>query len=113
MLISFINGQLLYFSAGIVSLMHGVKCHGHLAGITHYLIRDAFWFDYFSKGIIGFGAGGKYHGIGWNLFYFAVYFDFDGCGGDLQGFGGRTHLVSPAMAAAAAVAGHFVDVRDW
>ncbi|MEH6581679.1 MAG: 3-isopropylmalate dehydratase large subunit [Halioglobus sp.] len=30
-----------------------------------------------------------------------------------QGSGGRTHLVSPAMAAAAAVAGHFVDVRDW
>jgi 3-isopropylmalate/(R)-2-methylmalate dehydratase large subunit len=30
-----------------------------------------------------------------------------------QGFRGRTHLVSPAMAAAAAVAGHFVDVRDW
>jgi 3-isopropylmalate/(R)-2-methylmalate dehydratase large subunit len=30
-----------------------------------------------------------------------------------QGFGGRTHLVSPAMAAAAAVVGHFVDVRDW
>jgi len=30
-----------------------------------------------------------------------------------QGPGGRTHLVSPAMAAAAAVAGHFVDVRDW
>ena len=29
-----------------------------------------------------------------------------------QGFGGRTHLVSPAMAAAAAVAGHFVDVRS-
>jgi 3-isopropylmalate/(R)-2-methylmalate dehydratase large subunit len=29
-----------------------------------------------------------------------------------QGFGGRTHLVSPAMAAAAAVFGHFVDVRD-
>jgi len=28
-----------------------------------------------------------------------------------QGNGGRTHLVSPAMAAAAAVAGHFVDVR--
>jgi 3-isopropylmalate/(R)-2-methylmalate dehydratase large subunit len=28
-----------------------------------------------------------------------------------QGMGGRTHLVSPAMAAAAAVAGHFVDVR--
>jgi 3-isopropylmalate/(R)-2-methylmalate dehydratase large subunit len=28
-----------------------------------------------------------------------------------QGFGGRTHLVSPAMAAAAAVNGHFVDVR--
>jgi 3-isopropylmalate/(R)-2-methylmalate dehydratase large subunit len=30
-----------------------------------------------------------------------------------QGFGGRTHLVSPAMAAAAAISGHFVDVRDW
>ena len=30
-----------------------------------------------------------------------------------QGHAGRTHLVSPAMAAAAAVAGHFVDVRDW
>ena len=30
-----------------------------------------------------------------------------------QGIGGRTHLVSPAMAAAAAVAGHFVDVRDF
>ena len=29
-----------------------------------------------------------------------------------QGQGGRTHLVSPAMAAAAAVTGHFVDVRD-
>jgi 3-isopropylmalate/(R)-2-methylmalate dehydratase large subunit len=29
-----------------------------------------------------------------------------------QGYGGRTHLVSPAMAAAAAIAGHFVDVRD-
>ena len=29
-----------------------------------------------------------------------------------QGTGGRTHLVSPAMAAAAAVAGHFVDVRE-
>jgi 3-isopropylmalate/(R)-2-methylmalate dehydratase large subunit len=29
-----------------------------------------------------------------------------------QGHGGRTHLVSPAMAAAAAVAGHFVDVRE-
>lgn len=29
-----------------------------------------------------------------------------------QGFGGRTHLVSPEMAAAAAIAGHFVDVRD-
>ncbi len=29
-----------------------------------------------------------------------------------QGFGGRTHLVSPAMAAAAAVSGHFVDVRE-
>jgi 3-isopropylmalate/(R)-2-methylmalate dehydratase large subunit len=30
-----------------------------------------------------------------------------------QGRGGRTHLVSPAMAAAAALAGHFVDVRDF
>lgn len=30
-----------------------------------------------------------------------------------QGRGGRTHLVSPAMAAAAAIKGHFVDVRDW
>ena len=30
-----------------------------------------------------------------------------------QGKGGRTHLVSPAMAAAAAVEGHFVDIRDW
>ena len=30
-----------------------------------------------------------------------------------QGFRGRTHLVSPAMAAAAALAGRFVDVRDW
>jgi 3-isopropylmalate/(R)-2-methylmalate dehydratase large subunit len=30
-----------------------------------------------------------------------------------QGYKGRTHLVSPAMAAAAAVAGHFVDVRNW
>jgi 3-isopropylmalate/(R)-2-methylmalate dehydratase large subunit len=29
-----------------------------------------------------------------------------------QGFGGRTHLVSPAMAAAAAVHGHFVDIRE-
>jgi len=29
-----------------------------------------------------------------------------------QGFGGRTHLVSPAMAAAAAISGHFVDVRQ-
>jgi 3-isopropylmalate/(R)-2-methylmalate dehydratase large subunit len=29
-----------------------------------------------------------------------------------QGPGGRTHLVSPAMAAAAAIAGHFVDIRD-
>ncbi|WP_254044994.1 aconitase family protein, partial [Xanthomonas citri] len=29
-----------------------------------------------------------------------------------QGAGGRTHLVSPAMAAAAAVSGHFVDVRE-
>jgi 3-isopropylmalate/(R)-2-methylmalate dehydratase large subunit len=30
-----------------------------------------------------------------------------------QGRGGRTHLVSPQMAAAAAVTGHFVDIRDW
>jgi 3-isopropylmalate/(R)-2-methylmalate dehydratase large subunit len=30
-----------------------------------------------------------------------------------QGYRGRTHLVSPAMAAAAAITGHFVDVRDW
>jgi 3-isopropylmalate/(R)-2-methylmalate dehydratase large subunit len=30
-----------------------------------------------------------------------------------QGDGGRTHLVSPAMAAAAAVSGHFVDIRQW
>jgi 3-isopropylmalate/(R)-2-methylmalate dehydratase large subunit len=30
-----------------------------------------------------------------------------------QGPGGRTHLVSPAMAAAAAIAGHFVDIRKW
>jgi 3-isopropylmalate/(R)-2-methylmalate dehydratase large subunit len=30
-----------------------------------------------------------------------------------QGRGARTHLVSPQMAAAAAVAGHFVDIRDW
>jgi 3-isopropylmalate/(R)-2-methylmalate dehydratase large subunit len=30
-----------------------------------------------------------------------------------QGFKGRTHLVSPAMAAAAAIAGHFVDIRQW
>jgi 3-isopropylmalate/(R)-2-methylmalate dehydratase large subunit len=30
-----------------------------------------------------------------------------------QGRGGRTHLVSPAMAAAAAIAGHFVDIRDF
>ena len=30
-----------------------------------------------------------------------------------QGKGGRTHLVSPAMAAAAAVKGHFVDIREW
>jgi 3-isopropylmalate/(R)-2-methylmalate dehydratase large subunit len=29
-----------------------------------------------------------------------------------QGKGGRTHLVSPAMAAAAAIAGHFVDIRE-
>jgi len=29
-----------------------------------------------------------------------------------QGRGGRTHLVSPAMAAAAAIAGHFVDIRE-
>jgi 3-isopropylmalate/(R)-2-methylmalate dehydratase large subunit len=30
-----------------------------------------------------------------------------------QGLGGRTHLVSPVMAAAAAIEGHFVDIRDW
>jgi 3-isopropylmalate/(R)-2-methylmalate dehydratase large subunit len=30
-----------------------------------------------------------------------------------QGKGGRTHLVSPEMAAAAAIEGHFVDIRDW
>jgi 3-isopropylmalate/(R)-2-methylmalate dehydratase large subunit len=30
-----------------------------------------------------------------------------------QGRGGRTHLVSPQMAAAAAIAGHFVDIREW
>jgi len=30
-----------------------------------------------------------------------------------QGAGGRTHLVSPKMAAAAAVEGHFVDIRSW
>jgi 3-isopropylmalate/(R)-2-methylmalate dehydratase large subunit len=30
-----------------------------------------------------------------------------------QGTGGRTHLVSPAMAVAAAVEGHFVDIRTW
>ncbi len=30
-----------------------------------------------------------------------------------QGKGGRTHLVSPPMAAAAAIAGHFVDIREW
>ncbi len=30
-----------------------------------------------------------------------------------QGYKGRTHLVSPAMAAAAAIAGRFVDVREW
>ena len=30
-----------------------------------------------------------------------------------QGRGGRTHLVSPEMAAAAAIEGHFVDIRHW
>ena len=30
-----------------------------------------------------------------------------------QGRGGRTHLVSPQMAAAAAIEGHFTDIRDW
>ncbi|MBR4102496.1 MAG: hypothetical protein IKK39_00350, partial [Thermoguttaceae bacterium] len=30
-----------------------------------------------------------------------------------MGKGGRTHLVSPATAAAAAIAGHFVDIREW
>ena len=30
-----------------------------------------------------------------------------------QGKGSRTHLVSPIMAAAAAIEGHFVDIREW
>ncbi len=30
-----------------------------------------------------------------------------------QGRGSRTHLVSPQMAAAAAIAGHFTDIRNW
>ena len=30
-----------------------------------------------------------------------------------QGKGGRTHLVSPTMATAAAIEGHFVDIRNW
>jgi 3-isopropylmalate/(R)-2-methylmalate dehydratase large subunit len=30
-----------------------------------------------------------------------------------QGPGGRTHLASPSMTAAAAIAGHFVDIRDF
>jgi 3-isopropylmalate/(R)-2-methylmalate dehydratase large subunit len=30
-----------------------------------------------------------------------------------QGRGGRTHLVSPEMAAAAAITGHFIDIRNW
>ena len=30
-----------------------------------------------------------------------------------QGRGGRTHLVSPQMAAAAAIEGHFTDIRNW
>jgi len=30
-----------------------------------------------------------------------------------QGRGGRTHLMSPVMAAAAAIEGHLVDVRGW
>ena len=30
-----------------------------------------------------------------------------------QGRGGSTHLVSPQMAAAAAIEGHFVDIREW
>jgi 3-isopropylmalate/(R)-2-methylmalate dehydratase large subunit len=30
-----------------------------------------------------------------------------------QGKGGRTHLVSPQMATAAAIEGHFVDIRTW
>jgi 3-isopropylmalate/(R)-2-methylmalate dehydratase large subunit len=30
-----------------------------------------------------------------------------------QGRGGRTHLVSPTMAAAAAITGHFTDIRNW
>jgi hypothetical protein len=38
---------------------------------------------------------------------------FDLCAAGRQGRGGRTHLVSPEMAAAAAIEGHFVDIRDW
>ncbi|MFP6609588.1 MAG: aconitase family protein, partial [Deltaproteobacteria bacterium] len=30
-----------------------------------------------------------------------------------QGKDGRTHLLSPAMAVAAAINGHFTDIRDW
>jgi 3-isopropylmalate/(R)-2-methylmalate dehydratase large subunit len=30
-----------------------------------------------------------------------------------QGHGARSHLDSPQMAAAAAIEGHFVDIRDW
>jgi 3-isopropylmalate/(R)-2-methylmalate dehydratase large subunit len=30
-----------------------------------------------------------------------------------QGFRGRTNLVSPAITAAVAIAGHFVDIREW
>ena len=50
----------------------------------------------------------KRTGFGPNLFDAWRYLD-EG----RQGTGGRTHLVSPEMAAAAAIAGHFVDVRQW
>ncbi|CAB1063053.1 hypothetical protein D1BOALGB6SA_7836 [Olavius sp. associated proteobacterium Delta 1] len=35
----------LYPSPGIISLVHRVKCHGYLAGITNDLTRDAFLTD--------------------------------------------------------------------
>ena len=43
----------------------------------------------------------------------ALRFDFQPQLRGTAGPGGRTHLVSPQMAAAAAIAGHFVDIRDW